>query len=385
MNGSMSISLDSCAVTAGHFPVEKMSGIFDLCRQLVSTNTLEVLLDSIVRQSVDILRVRYSRIMTLEADGSFYCQAAHSADQLDPYSRRGKRHISSQVQVLYQSALLRDTPLVFGQGNTLPADLRLALRMSYSDSLYLIPLQVNQESVGLLALGEDSRVNGDGALRDMQQRSAMLKEKLRLSMLIADQAASAIYRARLSYRLEESQMQTVQALAKVMESRDGYIGGHSRKVTAVAVQLARALGCEEGEVQSIRWAAMLHDIGKVGVSDEILMKKTDLSPHEWEIVRRHPENGAGIVRMASNLDYVAALIQAHHENYDGSGYPHGLQREMIPFGGRILAVADAYSAMTDDRPYRKSCSVQEAIAELIRCSGTQFDPTVIEAFINLFR
>jgi HD-GYP domain-containing protein (c-di-GMP phosphodiesterase class II) len=116
----------------------------------------------------------------------------------------------------------------------------------------------------------------------------------------------------------------------------------------------------------------------------VLNKRSSLNQSEWDIIRRHPECGAEIVRMSSNLNYVAGLILAHHERYDGSGYPYGLQREMIPFGARILAVADAYSAMTDDRPYRKSSSLEETIAELKRCSGTQFDPHVVEAFISLF-
>ncbi len=101
-------------------------------------------------------------------------------------------------------------------------------------------------------------------------------------------------------------------------------------------------------------------------------------------MRRHPESGAEIVRMASNLDYVAALILAHHERYDGTGYPYGLQRDMIPLGGRILAVADAFSAITDDRPYRAACPIEEAVQEIKRCSGTQFDPRVVEAFISLY-
>lgn len=373
MNSSMSIALESNVAPTGLFPAEKMHGIYDLCRQFVSNNTLDMLLDGIARQSVDILRVRYSRIITLENDGSFICRAVYSSDRQDLAFRR-KRRIPSQAWLLFQNAVLRETPLVFGMGNPLPAELRLALRLKYGDSLYLVPLRTEQESFGLLVLGEENRMVSD----------AVLPEKLRLAALIADQAAEVISRARLSMCLEESEIQTILALARVLETHDVYIGSHSRKVTAVAVRLARILDCPQAEIQVIRWAAMLHDIGKVGISDKILMKAAQLNSQEWEIVRRHPLNGAEIVRKASNLNYVAALIQAHHEHFDGSGYPYGLRREMIPFGARILSVADAYAAMTDNRPYRRTFSLEEALLELNRCSGTQFDPRVVEAFATLF-
>jgi putative nucleotidyltransferase with HDIG domain len=374
MNNSSLLSVDNNSILAGYFPAEKISGISDLCRELVSTNTLDVLLNSIVRQSVDILQVRFSRILTLEPDGTFLCQASFSPDSID-LSYRRKLRSNPIVQSLYQSAVLRETPLILEHGSALPNDLRMALRIGLGDSLYLVPLRVNQESLGILALGEERKTVVE----------TILKEKLHLATLIADQAAGAIYRSRLSYRLEESQLQTVLALAKVMESRDPDTGNHSRKVTAVAVRLARKLDCSPAEEQVIRWAAMLHDIGKVGIRDDILKKKGTLEKKEWELMRRHPEMGADIVRMSSNLNYVATLIQAHHERYDGTGYPYGLQREMIPFGARILAVADAFSAMTDQtHQYHEVKTLEEAISEMQRCSGTQFDPKVVEAFVALF-
>jgi len=373
LNGAISLPLENNSPITGHFPTEKINGIYDLCRQLVATNMLDVLLDSIVRMAVDILRVKFSRILIMEPDGNFLCQASCSPEPFDLTHAKWRRALPA-AQAFYQRVVLSEAPVFIEQGRRLPSELRLALRLSYSDNLYLIPMRVNQEAVGILVLGEDKQLSPETALR----------EKIRLAVLIADQAASAVYRARLSYRLEESQLQTVLALAKVMESRDSYIGKHSRKVTEVSVRLAQSLDCSPAEIQAIRWAALLHDIGKVGIRDNILNKNSSLNQSEWDVMKRHPEKGAEIVRMASNLDYVAGLILAHHEHYDGSGYPYGNKREMIPFGARILAVADAYSAMTDDRPYRNSCSFPEVIVELKRCSGTQFDPRVVDSFLKVF-
>jgi putative nucleotidyltransferase with HDIG domain len=279
----------------------------------------------------------------------------------------------SQAKSMYQHVVISEAPVMIEKGSSLSAEMRFALRLNYNDSLYLIPLRVNQETVGVLELGEEYHLLPE----------TVVKEKLRLAVLVADQAASAIYRARLSYQLEESQLQTVLALAKLVDSRDAYVGGHSRKVTDLAVRVARKLDCSPAEVQTIRWAAMLHDIGKVGIRDEILNKNGSLTRDEWSEVRRHPENGAEIVRTAANLDFVAAIIQAHHERYDGNGYPFGLKRDLIPFGARVLAVADAFSAMTDDRPYRASSTLDDAITELRRCAGSQFDPRVVDAFVAM--
>lgn len=372
VNGTCALSLENNFPLSAAYPSEKINGIYNLCRQLVATNTLEVLLDSIVRQTVEILRIRFCRIFTIEPDGSFVCQAAYAGDGADQACIRGRRALP-QAKGMYQHVILSEAPVMIGQGCSLSAELRFALRLNFADCLYLIPLRVNNEAVGVLALGEE--------YHDMPE--TVLKEKIRLAVLIADQAASAVYRAHLSYCLEEFRLQTVLALAKVMESRDAYVSGHSRKVTELSVRLAKKLECSHAEVQAIRWAAMLHDIGKVGIRDEILNKNTSLTREEWAVMHRHPESGAEIVRMASNLDFVAAIILAHHEQYDGGGYPYGLQRDMIPFGARILAVADAYSAMTDNRPYRSSCSLELTIAELKRCAGTQFDPRVVDAFISI--
>jgi len=150
-----------------------------------------------------------------------------------------------------------------------------------------------------------------------------------------------------------------------------------------AQAVARALACSEEEVQRVYWGALLHDIGKIGVPDEILRKAGPLTDEEWELMKRHPELGAEIVAPVENLVDVAPIIRSHQEKYDGSGYPDGLRGEEIPLGARILAVVDAYGAMTDERVYRKARSPEDAVAELRRCAGTHFDPEIVEVFLDV--
>jgi putative nucleotidyltransferase with HDIG domain len=263
--------------------------------------------------------------------------------------------------------LRRDDP-------SIPFRTRQELGLGFIDSLCLVPLRVDGEGLGVLVLG-DSWKTGPEHCED---------ERLSLATLIADQAASAIYRVRLTDRLKENQLETVLALAKTIEARDNYTGGHSDRMTELAVMTATHLNCSYDEVQSIRWATLLHDIGKISIPDEILHKPAGLSPIEWDMVKSHPQKGAEIVLMVSNLEHIAVLILAHHEKFDGSGYPYRLSEQRIPLGARILSVVDAYSAMTDGRVYRQAISHEDALIELRRCAGTHFDPLVVDAFIQLF-
>ena len=177
--------------------------------------------------------------------------------------------------------------------------------------------------------------------------------------------------------------QSLAALAAALETRDHETEGHSERVTRYSHALGEALGLSGDEMSALERGALLHDIGKIGVPDAVLRKPGPLLSHEWEQMRQHPETGSGMVGKIAFLAAALPVVRHHHERYDGSGYPSRLAGERIPLAARIFAVADTFDAMTSDRPYRAAMSVEEARDEIRRCAGTQLDPRVVEAFLEL--
>ncbi len=179
-------------------------------------------------------------------------------------------------------------------------------------------------------------------------------------------------------------LDTIYALAATVDAKDHYTYGHSNKVSRYACEIATELGYSEERMQIIKVAALLHDIGKIGVSDDILGKKDPLNDSDWLPIHSHPEMGVSILRHVDSIKECLPGVLCHHERYDGTGYPQGLKGENIPLDARILAVADSYDAMTSSRLYHESShNPTWAIEELIRCSGTQFDPKVASVFIKI--
>ena len=168
-------------------------------------------------------------------------------------------------------------------------------------------------------------------------------------------------------------------VAQAIDLKDVYTGRHARDSAEIAVRIARALRLPEPEVRKIQFAGMLHDIGKIGVSGKIIRKPSSLDPEEMALMRRHPVIGAEIMQPVELLSEASKIVRHHHEHFDGSGYPDGLRGEQIPIGSRTVLVADAFNAITTNRPYRKARSKAEALQVLKKHAGTQFDPRVVEA------
>jgi putative nucleotidyltransferase with HDIG domain len=183
--------------------------------------------------------------------------------------------------------------------------------------------------------------------------------------------------------LEHSYDVTLEALGDALDLKDSETEGHSKRVTAYTIALARALGITPAQIKVIARGAFLHDIGKMAIPDEILRKPGKLTPEEQEVMREHCTRGYHMLRKIPFLAESAEIVFTHQEHYDGNGYPNGLHSNQIPIGARIFAVADTLDAITSDRPYRQGRSFDAAREEILRCSGPQFDPTVVEVFLKI--
>ena len=188
--------------------------------------------------------------------------------------------------------------------------------------------------------------------------------------------------ASVNARSRKQAMESMWTLVKALEARDHYSGHHSENVTQYAVATAKAMGLASDFIEHIRNAAMLHDLGKIGIPDKVLKKVGKLAESEWEMMKQHPLISAEIIGQLTVLKQEVRSIKHHHEHIDGSGYPDGLVGEDIPMGARILAVADAFDAITSDRIYREASDGQAAIGEIMRCAGSQFDRQIVEAFVS---
>ena len=180
-------------------------------------------------------------------------------------------------------------------------------------------------------------------------------------------------------------VETVTSLALAIDAKDHYTQGHSQKVSAYAALIAQSLGLKTPEVEEIRLAALLHDIGKVGIPEQILNKSGPLDPAEWETMKTHTNLGAKILEPLEAMKKIRLMVRHHHEFYDGTGYPERLEGDKIPFGARVIAIADAYDTITSERTYKKARTPEDAFAELERCASNQFDPEMVRMFIDTMR
>lgn len=213
-------------------------------------------------------------------------------------------------------------------------------------------------------------------------RGRFTQENQRMLMALSNQVAVAIENANLYTELRETFFGTAEALAETIEKRDPYTGGHTKRVMSTSISIGRRMGLSAKEIENLRLSAILHDIGKIGVRDDVLLKQGKLNDEERNEMKKHPLFGYEILSHVNRLRDVLPGVRSHHEMWDGSGYPDGLRGAEIPGAARIIAVADSFDAMTTDRPYRKALPETDAFEELRRCAGTQFAPEAVEAFFG---
>jgi putative nucleotidyltransferase with HDIG domain len=250
-----------------------------------------------------------------------------------------------------------------------------------SDPHYL-PTDATDHSGSELAVA--IRVGGEvwGVLNLEQLKThAFDSDDVVFADLVAAHVGAALDRTRLAGELESTFMTTLAALSDALEHKDAYTAAHAREVEDLSERVGARLGLTGEDLRTVRYAALLHDIGKIGIPSEILSKPSKLTDEEFEQIKQHTVIGARMLERIPFFEHVHPLVRSAHERWDGRGYPDGLAASEIPLGARIICACDAFHAMTSDRPYRSAMPVTDAIAELNREAGRQFDPAVVDALV----
>ncbi|MGP8080951.1 MAG: HD domain-containing phosphohydrolase [Dehalococcoidales bacterium] len=263
-------------------------------------------------------------------------------------------------------------------------DLLPELKSRFPDTAVVMATAVAEANLAIqcMRLGADDYITKPFNLDEVVMNVEKVLEKRVLEFQIRE------YQEQLQQKVEEQTKEirslflgSIEALVFALEAKDQYTAGHSRRVTEIALAIGQELDLSQDDMENLRWGSLLHDVGKIAVDQIVQNKPGKLTPAEYEHIMIHAHVGAGIVKPVVN-EKVVEIVEHHHDHYDGTGLHQVAVGEKIPLGSRILAVADAYDAMTSDRPYRTSMSVEEARREITKCSGTQFDPISAAAFLK---
>jgi HD-GYP domain-containing protein (c-di-GMP phosphodiesterase class II) len=315
-------------------------------------------------------------------------------DESPSAQRLGRMYAQLQASV---KAITRAIELN-GPSDTLRAELIVLAELvdGIGDTVQSMSLQPVNDTTPLVALAPTGATESAmlaqtlRAIKDLRELRELNKDERQARELAEAQQVRAAADFRTAYRearaltkkLDQAYLETITALAKAVEARDHVTGHHVERVRAMSVRVGQLLRLTSDSIRQLEFGAVLHDVGKIGLPDSILGKPGALSPEEIQIMRQHPLMGRKMLEGVSFLHPALPAVEAHHERWDGLGYPHGLSGSDIPVAGRIVAVVDAFDAMTSDRPYRKALSHDTARSALLAGRGTQFDPVVVDVFLD---
>ncbi|MBI5870884.1 MAG: HD domain-containing protein [Actinobacteria bacterium] len=361
------------ALKVEHERAERRKLMLEISTTVSSSLKIDQVLQLLSVRIVEAVDATYCRILLLDPEGhSLRVVAAHPVREME--STIGLTVPLTELPE-YRRAIETQTAVIVGGRRhdvVEPMTQRQRELMLSAKSLLLYPLVVSDRAVGVVCIGEHRS----------WERSPMSSEKAALCQTIVNQGAVAVGHALSHQALEEAFTGTIRSLAEAIDAKDPSTRGHSDWVSKYALMIGRQMGLENGDLNELKYAGYLHDVGKIGIPDDILGKSSQLSADEWKLMKKHPIVSARILDPVPIAPAIKAAIRHHHERFDGKGYPYGLAGGSIPLAARIMSVADSYEAMTSDRPYRKALSDEQAVAELMRCSGTQFDPDIVHAFMK---
>ncbi len=315
----------------------------------------------------------------IQASRGYVFLLQRDTGNLVPYVRRPVEQPSDDAEIVVSQTILQSA--VHQKSSIISNDALVDERFIHSKSVASLEVR----SAMCTPLINRGKVLGIVYVDSTSEAGLFSREDLALFSAVALKAGIAIDNARLYDDLRCLFYNTVETLVRTIQAKDQYTSGHSTRVSRYALLIAEKLGLSTKERHQLYLAAMLHDIGKIGVPDELLHRPGNLSDEEMERVRNHVQLGASMIEMLGEMHPIVPLIRHHHESWDGTGYPDGMKGEEIPLISRIISVADMYDAMTSDRPYRKRRSHEQAVEEIKRTTGTKVDPRVAEAFLQVLK
>ena len=354
-------------------PQDYLQTILDTTRLLNAQLELDKLLELVLEKAISVVQAEAGTLWLVEEDGFLVPMVARGpkADVLKGMRLKPGEGLAGRVVAKNEPALVEDVR----------KDPAWAKKFDDATgfvtvSLLCIPLRGREEVIGCLQL-----VNKIG-------KGHFSPADMEIALVFAGQAAIALENSRL-YTWQGMLLNSlIRVLTSALDARDPYTRGHSERVSRYSVLIGRELGFSAEELEVLEQAALLHDVGKIGIRDAVLLQEGPLEPDKWEVMKKHPEIGARILQDVKPKHLAGKMYEGalyHQEKYDGKGYPQGVKGEEIPLIGRIIAVADTFDAITTDRPYRRGASFPDALKEIERCAGTQFDPEVAKAFIQAIK
>lgn len=347
--------------------IESLRSFHDISKAINSTLDIDEVVKLILDKTSVLMTTDKVLILLLDRDKmvlSIYRSLGFDEDELKVRSFRDVRLFDHCI-VRRGKALGIEDVIQEKDYKELPNAMPVLLNMFFA------PLEIKGNALGLIGV--------------LDNKEGVSEIKLEVFCALGSQAAVAIENASLYKRLRDAFLHTAESLAAAIDSRDPYTGGHTRRVEDYSVMLADNLNLSKQGKEELRLAAILHDIGKIGIDDAILRKGGALSEEEDLMMKSHPDIGARILGFVKEMRNIIPGVRYHHERFDGKGYPEGLKGEEIPLYSRIISIADAYDALTTDRPYKKSVDKDTALEEIAKDKGSRFDPFIVDTFYRLMK